>query len=67
MHSTEDKMESISDHVEIKPEIEKKDEDNISIREEARGDDLPEGYFMSLQFIATVLVSMNAPVSALHC
>lgn len=33
------------------------DDDSISVRSEARGDHLPDGYFSSLRFIALVIVS----------
>ena len=39
--------------------VEQRDEDAVetmSIREEARGDDLPPGYYRSFHFIGTVLV-----------
>lgn len=63
MHATtEDKLGSVHSHVESMSNGSsmanpRSDEDNLSIREDARGDNLPEGYFMSLQFIGTFLVS----------
>lgn len=34
-----------------------RDDDDISVRSTARGDDLPSGYFRSWQFIGMVFVS----------
>jgi hypothetical protein len=57
------KSEEVHDHVETLRNGMRHDEDNISISAGARGDNLPEGYFMSLQFIAVVLVS---PIQSLE-
>jgi hypothetical protein len=63
MHATtEDKLGSVHSHVESMSNSSsmmspRSDEDNLSIRDDARGDNLPEGYFMSLQFIGTFFVS----------
>lgn len=35
------------------------DDDNISVRSEALGDDLPDGYFRSWRFLLLVIVSAN--------
>ena len=34
-----------------------REDDEVSVRSEALGDDLPEGYFWSIQFIGMVTVS----------
>ena len=33
-----------------------RDDDEVSVQPEARGDELPEGYFLSLQFIGMAAV-----------
>jgi hypothetical protein len=35
------------------------DDDSISVRSEARGDDLPDGYFRSWRFLGLVIVSAD--------
>ena len=35
----------------------KREDDEVSVRSEALGDDIPEGYFWSFQFIGMVTVS----------
>lgn len=36
------------------------DDDNVSVRSEALGDDLPDGYFRSWRFLLLVIVGANA-------
>jgi hypothetical protein len=39
------------------------DDDTISVRKEALGDDLPKGYFYSVGFLGALAVSTNARIS----
>ena len=52
-------MVDTKDSVERIEHYEDDSDERMSIREEARGDELPPGYFFSLQFIGTVLVSTS--------
>lgn len=43
----------------VPKEYEHSDSDTLSIKDAARGDNLPDNYFMSFSFIGTLLVRVN--------
>ena len=63
---THAEIEHAPSHVELDASIPKaeKADDASSIRSEALGDDLPPGYFYSLQFIGTVTGFALSAISA---